>query len=177
MFQKLVLGVTVALISVSAQAVGVSFGDMTEISRTSPPNATFVSEESGVRVQTGLYMAHNSGWTRLAQGTYLHMSMMDGSLFNAVSMNMSEYSYLFEGDQFEITVMGRKGNGDLVSQSFQLDGIIGPSNANADLLAQNFVFPRTSPTCRHCISATRPAAMPATCRQTSPMNSIPTRSC
>jgi len=74
-------------------------------------------------------------------GNAMVVAMTDGSLFALNSVDLGEYSTVFEGDRFEITIAGRKADDSLVYQTFQLDGDIGSGgDPRATTETQTFLF-------------------------------------
>ncbi|MGI9308220.1 MAG: hypothetical protein ACR2P6_03090 [Gammaproteobacteria bacterium] len=132
------------LSGLSAQAAVITFDN------TAKPGIAAITsgyQESGVDF-SGRFGHHDlrlpDGATprlEFANGTFMFVSMQDDSLFSLKSVDLGEYSSVFEGQQLEITIMGRKADGTLVSQSFQLDGDIGDGgDPRATTASQTFAF-------------------------------------
>jgi hypothetical protein len=60
---------------------------------------------------------------RFLYGSHAVMTTADNSLFSLQSIDLGEYSYLFDSPE-DITIMAQKANGNFITQTFRIDGVL-----------------------------------------------------
>ncbi|MEM9387852.1 MAG: hypothetical protein AAGA68_22555 [Pseudomonadota bacterium] len=93
----------------------------------------FASTDSGV----GSFPDNGSGYLQVAVFGSLSFAMSDSSLFNVLSVDLAEYSTVFESPT-TISFTGFKPDGSTVTTSFLTDGIIDGSGPLVDF--ETFAF-------------------------------------
>jgi len=66
-----------------------------------------------------------TAWVDCSLSRHMKIATLDGSLFSLNSIDLGEYSSVFEGQQKDITILGITADNSIVTQTFRIDGVMG----------------------------------------------------